>query len=776
MAENKNSSIDNPGDDFQQRATDATDTQAEGQTKPVIGQIELRFDPATGKPTRIHWTPDVDGHPDGKIKILESEDEPGVYNGIITEYVGDEYTVIDDETTGEPIVIPNPNKRVSLYTRYDPKRQQQGSGDAADAPADDAGAQATDDTGAASAREPLRYDPEAEAFILDMDTPDTEPTPQDIKDAFSRRQDKSREQMARAAAESARTFDSTFARLCSESSEWFMQFSQAMKEAMTPAMQAATKAAADAARILTPALQETLQESARQIARNLPTFDPDYMRTIGETLRLWGRENIILFTMVQHWNDINGVDLLDDEGMDVESLEEMTPRDTSTDETDDPTHGSIIDALQILAIAYNNTHGGIDAIINDNGTSFDLPPEAEADIKKVIDDYCAFHNSSGAESYMYTANLFAKAHFQPTDPGAIVVSDRITAISLQDFQFALTTRPNPTAFIAPLGTGAFTRFRYDEKIGKVINVKTRQPVQETQTPAETASMMKTQADGVTTPDFVLLTLLYGILLKNATRFEGDNIIVPIPALAKATGIDVSAGHAKDLEKKFALYDPYVGWINGQGLFAVLKFIKRDDTNGTITFSAPYLNRLLSLVTKKGTRTYRGGRKTMLGHNELVHATIYNERNQTAAAVVIAITDLLLQNRQQPDSKKGDKYVVCHVAFSTLADYAELAPRIERTAATREKTRTLKACFTKAFELLRTKSDAYQYFDGLELYTLGKDGKTKTFATIRGKDGNLTDNLTSGKEIANAIAPTFAGYNNILYIRHRGANKNWKHDD
>ena len=553
---------------------------------------------------------------------------------------------------------------------------------------------------------------------------------------------------------------------------------RAFDDVITPAMQAAAKAASDAARILTP-LQESLQETVKQaaaLARNMPVIDPDYLRTIGDTLRSWGRENIILFTMVQHWNDVNGVDLLADEGMDVEALEDMTPRDTSTDRTDDPTHESIIDALQILAIAYNNTHSGLDATINDDGTSFDLSAEAEADIKRVINEYCAFHNSSGAESYHYTANLFATANFQPTDPGAIVVSDRITAISLRDFQFALTTRPNPVAFIAPLGTGAFTRFRYDEKLGKVIDVKTRKPVQETQTPAETASMMKTQADSVTTPDFVLLTLLYGILLRNATRFEGNNIIVPIRALAKATGIDVSAGHAKDLEKKFASYDPYVGWINKQGLFAVLKFIERDDVNGTITFSAPYLNRLLTLVTEKGTRKYRGERKAMLGHNELVHATIYNERNQTAAAIVIAITDLLLQNRQQPDSKNGAQYVVSHVTFSTLADYAELAPRIKRTAATREKTRTLKACFTKAFELLRTKSDAYQYYEGLELYTLGKDGNTKRFATKKDKDGNLTDNLTSGKEIANAIAPTFAEYNNILYIRHKGANKNWKHDD
>lgn len=513
---------------------------------------------------------------------------------------------------------------------------------------------------------------------------------------------------------------------------------------------------------------ESFNSVATQIMRSIQDtipISPDTLQLMGEAMRKWARENIILLNMVQHWKEGHGVDLLDDDS---------NPIYTDTEDN----WNRLIDALQIIAAAYSDTHSGIGATISDDGTTFDLPPEVDAEINALVDEYSDFHNSSGAESYVFTAQLFAKTHFQSTDPNEIIVSDRITAISLKDFQFALTTRPNPTAFIAPLGTGAFTRFRYDDATGQVINVKTGQPVQETQTPTETASMMKTAADTVTTPDFVLLTALYSVLLRNAERFEGDNIIVPIKPFARELGVDLGGGigHVKDLEKRFQVYDPYVGWINGQGLFAVLKFIKRDDTNGTMTFSAPYLNRLLTLVQQRGTRTFKSGRKTFLGHNELVHTSIYKERNQTAAAIVIHICDLLLQNSQQPDRKKGETHVISHIAFSTLADYAEFAPRIERTTATREKTRMLKACFTKALELLRTRSDAYQYFDGLELYTIGKDGKTKTFATVKDKNGELLDNLTGGKEKYNAIAPTFAGYKGILYIRHRGANKNWKHGD
>lgn len=292
------------------------------------------------------------------------------------------------------------------------------------------------------------------------------------------------------------------------------------------------------------------------IMRNMPVIDPDTLRLIGETMRKWARENVILLTMAQHWKDINGVDLLDDDN----PIEADTP-------DADAEGNSLIEALQILATAYSETHGGIDAIISDDGMTFDLPPEAEADINALIDEYSAFHSNSGAESYVVTAQIFAKGYFHTTDTHDIIISDRITAISLRDFQFALTTRPNPTAFIAPLGTGAFTRFRYDDATGKVINIKTGQPVQETQTPAETASMMKTQADTVTTPDFVLLTALYSVLLRNAERFEGDNIIVPIKPFARELGVDLGGGvgHVKDLEKRFQVYDPYVGWINGQGL-------------------------------------------------------------------------------------------------------------------------------------------------------------------------------------------------------------------
>jgi len=730
------------GDDFQQRPTD---TEAEGQQQgqQIPGQIGITFD-RDGSVEHIELKRGDLTRPHETIRIIEHETNPGEYHGMVL-YSTDGRKV-QTEIKGKPVDVPCYDG-VSGYTRYDPAAQQR----------------PTDDTGTGDAAD---GEPPAIVIDVDPDDPERDVTPRDV-DAFMRRQDKSLAQAARAAMENALMYNSAIARALSEST---LFLSDVMRDTIAPAINEAARVAVQAAREITPAIQAAAEKSA-QMMKNIPVIDPDTLRLIGDAMRKWARENVILLTMAQHWKDINGVDLLDDD--------DPIEADAPDAEADAEAEGnSLIEALRILATAYSETHGGIDAIISDDGTTFDLPPEAEADINALIDEYSAFHSSSGAESYVVTAQIFAKGHFHTTDTHDIIISDRITAISLRDFQFALTTRPNPTAFIAPLGTGAFTRFRYDDATGQVINVKTGQPVQETQTPAETASMMKTQADTVTTPDFVLLTALYSVLLRNAERFEGDNIIVPIKPFARELGVDLGGGigHVKDLEKRFQVYDPYVGWINGQGLFAVLKFIKRDDTNGTMTFSAPYLNRLLTLVQQRGTRTFKSGRKTFLGHNELVHTSIYKERNQTAAAIVIHICDLLLQNAQQPDRKKGETHVISHIAFSTLADYAEFAPRIERTTATREKTRMLKACFTKALELLRTRSDAYQYFDGLELYTLGKDGKTKTFATVKGKNGELLDNLTGGKEKYNAIAPTFAGYKGNLYIRHRGADKNWKHGE
>lgn len=732
----------NLGDDFQQRPTDTeAEGQQQGQPGHVPGQIGLTFD-RDGSIEKIELKRGDLTRPHETIRIIENETNPGEYHGMVL-YSTDGRKV-QTEIKGQPVDVPCYDG-VSGYTRYDPARQQR--------PTDDAGAGDTADG-----------EPPAIVIDIDPDDPERDVTLRDV-DAFMQRQDKTLAQAARAAMENARMYNSAIARALSETT---LFLSDVMRESIAPTINEALRAAAQAAREITPAIQAAAEKSA-QIMRNMPVIDPNTLRMIGDTMRKWARENVILLTMVQHWKQASGVDPLDDDDpIDIDDLD--------AEDAPEAEGNSLIEALRILATAYSDTNGGIDAIISDDGTTFDLPPEAEADINALVDEYRAFHNSSGAESFIVTAQLFAKGRFHTTDTHDIIISDRITAISLRDFQFALTTRPNPTAFIAPLGTGAFTRFRYDDATGQVINVKTRQPVQETQTPAETASMMKTQADTVTTPDFVLLMALYSVLLRNAERFEGDNIIVPIRAFARELGVDLGGGvgHVKDLEKRFQAYDPYVGWINGQGLFAVLKFIKRDDTNGTMTFSAPYLNRLLTIVQQRGTRTFKSGRKTFLGHNELVHTSIYEERDQTAAAIVIHICDLLLQNAQQP--KKGDTHVISHIAFSTLADYAELAPRVERTAATREKTRMIRACFTRALKMLRTRSDAYQYFDGLELYTLGKDGKTKTFATVKGKNGELLDNLTGGKEKYNAITPTFAGYKGNLYIRHRGADKNWKHGE
>lgn len=602
----------------------------------------------------------------------------------------------------------------------------------------------------------VERDSKAKTFSVELGEIDD--AGRDMLDAFSRRQEKSRAQMTRAALEAARTYNSHIAQALSESTA---AFTDALLTTIAPAIREAERTAQER----TPAIRETVSKMAL-FTHSLPKMDADYLRTIGETMRTWARENVVSLTMASRWKEINGLD--DDDVLEGDDAPEPTAK------TVEAPGNSLIDALRYLAAAYSETHGGIDAIISDDGTAFDLPPEAEADINRVIDEYAAFHVTSGAESYMISARMYAKTHFPDNDPDAIVVSDRLAAISQIDLQAALQTRPNPTAFIAPLGTGMLTRFKWDEKTGQVINAKTKEPIK--QTPVETAAMMKTAAEAATTPDFVGLVALYGILLENRERFEGDNIVVPLKKFAAATGIDLSAGHANDIEKKFALYDPYVGWINGQGLFRVLTFVKRDDVRGTITFSAPYLNRLLTLVKEKSTRKFRDGRTAELGHNHLTHATIYSERNQTAVAIAIFIGNLLLQNQQQPNRKTNQTHVISSIKFSTLAEHAEFAPRIEQTAATREKSRMLRATFTKALELLRTKTDCYQYFDGLELYTLGKDGQAKTFATIRGKDGTLQDNLIGKKEKYNAIAPTFAEYGSILYLRHKGANRHWKHDD
>lgn len=581
----------------------------------------------------------------------------------------------------------------------------------------------------------------------DQQQPDQRPDQQRAprKDPFSRRQDKSLANILNALDEKTR----------------------AVLDRITPMVNTIDwdmlNAVSDTAKAVEEYMNPTLRKVV-QTAGTLPYFDDVTMRKMGDSLRKSVVKQLVLMKMVHRWEAGTGMKLLDDDDEGEAVTRPDGEQETiDTEEQDEGKAGEILGALQDISSAYVGAHGDIQLIVDDDGASVELPPAIVAEVNSVIDDYISFHTASGIDSYEHTATEFAKNRFSPRNtPSEIVVSDRLSAISRKEFQAALQTRPNPTAFIAPLGTGMMTQFKWDEEHQQVINAKTKEPVQ--QSPTGTAMMMKTAADAVQTPDFILLTTIYSILLSNAERFDGDRIVVPLSKFGAAAGIDLTAGNAKNIEAKFAAFESFCGWINGEGLFSVLKFIERDDVQQTITFSAPYLHRLLSMVREKSTRAYSGGRTSELGHNHLVHTAIYSERNQTAAALVVFISNLLLQNRQQPDQKMGEAEVIINVRFSTLAEYAELDPRIQRMAKTREKTRTLRATFTKAFELLRTKSDCYQYYDGLELFVKGADGK-RVSATIN-VNGKLLDNVY-GKEKFNVAAPTFKEYNSVLYIRHTG---------
>lgn len=131
--------------------------------------------------------------------------------------------------------------------------------------------------------------------------------------------------------------------------------------------------------IISGGIREISQEQADDMLRNL-------------------REHIILMTMFNHFEDVDNIDLNGKDGWDA--IKAKASWDTN-----------VLNALGIIAGAYIETHGGTDAITIASGKSFVPTPEAEADLVAVVDDYIAFHNSSGTESHVDTAQLFTENHF-----------------------------------------------------------------------------------------------------------------------------------------------------------------------------------------------------------------------------------------------------------------------------------------------------------------------------------------------------------------------------
>lgn len=383
-----------------------------------------------------------------RIEEVENDDAPGDFRGIVMYSPGTTVEEIRGETTPVNVVT-----GFSCYERHDPTHDN------------DVEIEFDPETGMGTITDisdpnnpivitrnaHIISDDRAGAGTITVKIGDTDDAGRAaMKDAFTRRMEKSRAQMTRAAMEHTQ-FNSRIARSLFESTSLF---ADALQTTISPAIQAAAKMAQE----LTPETQKAASSIAT-FAKSIPVIDMDDLRNISKAMREWARDNVILLTIVDQWKIAKGLK----EGDELEG--DDAPEDIES------TENRVIDALRFLAAAYSETHGGVDAILSDDGESFDLPPEAEKEIRQLASDYAAFHNQHKESPYMETVKCFSNGRFNSEGQTELKSSDEfsmmVSKAARRQADIARAAQEGLSIFV---GGGADIFARITDKDGKALDL------------------------------------------------------------------------------------------------------------------------------------------------------------------------------------------------------------------------------------------------------------------------------------------------------------------
>ena len=283
-------------------------------------------------------------------------------------------------------------------------------------------------------------------------------------------------------------------------------------------------------------------------------------------------------------------------------------------------------------------------------------------------------------------------------------------ISDKSFRYALSSVKNSNAYVRLMDSNFFERISFEEGVLKIDD--------------ELAGIIKEHGkkgyDEIKELDLPLLTQIYTATAKAAMRNDAYTITVNTRTFFAEMGINTTGDNAADVMEKLHSFERCIGIIPKTKFAGKLfSIIAIDQQNQTMTFAAPYILRIIEMLNEKN----HISKKTKAGesidyilpyHNALVHSTIASERNKAAVELVYRITTGVVDRGTVPDAstyrKKKTKpdakdLVTYTISFRSLINNTSyLRGRIASYKTQSDKNRAIKRAFTKAYELLLSKTD------------------------------------------------------------------------
>ncbi len=232
-------------------------------------------------------------------------------------------------------------------------------------------------------------------------------------------------------------------------------------------------------------------------------------------------------------------------------------------------------------------------------------------------------------------------------------------------------------------------------------------------------------EGIEKINIPLLMVIYSVIYEKLdnTKPENQNINEQIniyyPELAKGIGKSpkITKSDVEDCMHNIKLFEKLLGIItNGTGSTDILPVIynaEYNDTKNVISFSSPYIVKLIREIYTASIRTNKkkqvslkkNGQPQMFpSHSYMIHMDIAKEKNKKAIEIVFIVVAVI---------EKAGKHNP-NIKAETIIERSCLLKHSLHGQTSGNKTNILKRAFTKAWKLLREKTDLISAYEDIHL--------------------------------------------------------------
>lgn len=290
------------------------------------------------------------------------------------------------------------------------------------------------------------------------------------------------------------------------------------------------------------------------------------------------------------------------------------------------------------------------------------------------------------------------------------IPDRLPIITNPIYQNALTFCKNDTAYLQPLSNTSDLKYRDGILYHKGL-------------PATLANLKPgTNIEKINLP---LLMALYGIILTKVSDTLSENqstnevTTIYYPDYAKKIGksAGIKETDVQECVSDIKQFENLIGIIDngtkGGDILPVIDSFDYDALKNTISFSSPYMLRIINDIyrasirkNKKGDAVLtKNGKPHMLpAYSYLVDMSIVKEKNKKAVGIVFIVVTLIEQAGKHTP----------HIQARTIVERNPLLHKSLEKSTTGNKDVLLKRAFQKAWKLLRDKTYLTEVYENIQL--------------------------------------------------------------